>query len=103
MLARLLQALLDVTLEMRQLFNDQQFSHTDDVSPWVPALSIHSTENLARLVLCRQLEGRLVPFEDELAIGTFARTLATTQDWSSTYLEGAIEEVKALLRSVVRE
>ena len=42
-------------------------------------------------------------FEDKLAIGTFVRTLATAQDWSSTYLEGVIKEIKTLLRSIVRE
>ena len=44
---RRLEAVLDVILEMRELFNEQMVAHEMDVPPWVPPR--HSPEELGRI------------------------------------------------------
>ena len=64
---------------------------------------LHSPEALARLDLCRKLEGRLVLFETELDSTTTVRTLTTTYNWSgSHFLEQAIAEVTAVLKTAAK-
>lgn len=93
------EALLDVVLEMRDLFNRQNAIHGSVGSGW--NLTNGSPEQLARLALMRSLEGRFVPFETELDSTSNTRILSTTSLWMSGQLEGAIEEIKAILRSFV--
>ena len=93
--SRRIEALLDTVLEMRQLFNQQNAAHENEVPPWVPGW--HSPEALARLALCRQLEGRMVPFEKAFDASSAVRTLATTENWGNTHLEQASSEVKSIL------
>jgi hypothetical protein len=96
---RRLEALLDVVLAMRELFNEQHASQVLG-SPWVPAYN--SPEALARLALMRKLEGRLVPFDERFDSNSACRILTTSYLWSSTHLEQAIEALKQLLRSTTR-
>jgi hypothetical protein len=86
---RRVEAVLDVVLEMRALFNDQV---KEAEGPWVPAYG--STEALARLALSRRLEARLVPFEEEIQQGSDLSMLTTTFNWSSTNLESTITLLK---------
>jgi len=91
---RRLEAVMDVLLQMRALFNEQ---HSLNPADWVPG--INSPEALARLALQRALEARLVPFEDDLPLGVNVRTVPTTWLWSSTLLEQAIAEIKELMKA----
>jgi hypothetical protein len=93
---RRVEAVLDVVLEMRQVFNEQEYAHEGEVPPWVPAM--HSPETLERLALGRKLEGRLVPLEEVLDARTNVRTLLGAHFWGSGTLESAITEVKELLK-----
>jgi hypothetical protein len=94
---RRVEALLDVVLAMRELFNEQHAAHEREVPPWVP--SPHSPEALARLALCRKLEGRAVPLDDQLDLSNW--NLTTTYLWSSGQLETAIAETKRPLKVTV--
>lgn len=96
---RRIESVLDTVLAMREVFNEQNAAHESEVPPWTP--SLHAPEALARLALCRKLEGRLVPFTDELDASTSVRTLTTTQNWNSGLLEFAISEVSELLKATV--
>lgn len=96
---RRVEAVLDVVLEMRALFNDQVKAHEAE-GPWVPAYG--STEALARLALSRRLEARLVPFEEEIQQGSDLYMLTTTFNWSSTYLESTITLLKAWIKETVQ-
>jgi hypothetical protein len=92
--ARRLTAVLDVVIEMRQLWNAQEFDPDAlprDLRP----------QGLARLALSRKLEGAIVPFEQEFGQTTETYGLTMRQDWSNSQLEGAIAEVKTLLRSTI--
>lgn len=91
---RRIEALLDVLLEMRATFNDQVIGQHGD-EPRVRGY--RTPEALERLALCRKLEVRLVPFEQEFA-GTGLPTLTTTYNWMSGGLEDAISQVKDLLK-----
>ncbi len=93
---RRLEAALEVILEMREVFNDQEMPHLHDGAPWTPAR--YSPEELQRFACSRQLEGRLVPFEDIFDARTSARTLTTTTNWSNGLLENAIAELKDAMR-----
>ena len=92
-LLRRLEGLMDVVLQMRELFNDQVSVHD---TMWVPGYG--APETLARTALMRLLEGRLVLFPERFGAQSSVAVLTTTHLWSSTYLEGAIEEIKAALR-----
>ncbi len=92
---RRLEGLMDVVLQMRELFNAQVSAHD---TMWVPALG--APETLARTVLIRLLEGRLVLFRGRFGRESSVVILTTTYRWSTNYLEGAIEEIKAALREV---
>ena len=94
---RRIEGVLDVVLEMREVFTAQVVTHEQDIPPWVPAL--HSPEMLIQTALRRKLEGRLVLFEEQLDSRTATRTLTTPNLWSSGLLETAIDEVKALLKA----
>lgn len=96
---RRIESVLDTVLEMRELFNEQQAVHKNDGTPWTPGWG--SPEALARLALCRRLEGRLVLFADELGARTSVRTLTTIENWGSGDLEMAITEVQELLKATV--
>ncbi len=57
-----------------------------------------STEALARLALCRRLEARRVPFEDEIALGSDPYTLTTTINRSSKNFQATLEMLKGWIR-----
>ena len=86
--------MLDVLFEMRDLFNQQEVGRDPN---WMPGYL--SPESLKRLALSRQLEGRLVPLEDDFDQQSMVRYLARAQQWTSTQFEEAILEVKTLLRN----
>lgn len=92
-LLRRLEGLMDVVLQMRELFNDQVSAHD---SMWASAPGDSAT--LARTALMRLLEGRLVLFPERFGAQSCVAVLTTTYLWSSTYLEGAIKEIKVALR-----
>jgi hypothetical protein len=88
------EALLDVLLQMRELFNEQMATHE---SGWMPEHS--SPEALAQLALRRKLEARLVPFDAESARLKETNSFALSGNiWTNSILETAIEEAKAVLR-----
>jgi hypothetical protein len=96
---RRIEAVLDTVIEMRDLFSAQYIVHEHDGQPWTPAY--HSPEAIERLALKRRLDARLVPFDEEFDSSTNVRTLTYTENWGNTILEGAITEVKKLLKSEV--
>jgi hypothetical protein len=96
---RRLEAVLDVVLEMRELFNEEMAAHENEVPPWVPPR--HSPEELGRTALCRKLAARLVPFESEAVELRNPQSISVTHNWTSSSLESSIDEVKALLHSSV--
>jgi hypothetical protein len=93
---RRLEAVLDVVVEMRALFNEQTaagITGSDLVSGSVPSLE--------RLRLMRAMEARLVSVE-EFADRLKATTLlGQNYNYGTTQLEGAINELKAILRGFV--
>ncbi len=95
---RRIEAALDVVLEMRALFNDQVKAHEAE-GPWGPAHG--STEALARLALSRRLKARLVPFEEDIQLGSDPYTLTTTFNWSSTKLESTITLLKVWIKETI--
>lgn len=103
---RRLEGALDVVLAMRELFNEQNEQNetlgTGEPSYW--AVDMRSVEGLKRLALRRKLEGRVVTFEDDLDQNSCTRTLATTTAamWSSSNFEGAITELRRLLKEASR-
>jgi hypothetical protein len=86
---RRLERLMDLVLEMRELFNDQITEHG---SIWVPGY--YTPETLARTALNRKLEAGLVIFRSRTGMLGKVFTLTTTHNWNSTILEEAIEEIK---------
>ena len=93
---RRLEAVLDVVLNMRQIFNEQQFIRQPGHPP--PTPEIHSPEALARLALIRKLEARLVPFDEKFDTTTPTRILTNSYLWSTIHLEGSIDELKKFLK-----
>lgn len=93
---RRLEAVLEVVIEMRALWNKQTFSAGATGSGLVRG----SPESLARLRLTRQLESRLVVVEE------FSAQMAKTEQLvnifavgcGNTQLEGAVFETKQVLR-----
>jgi hypothetical protein len=100
---RRLEGALDMVLAMRELFNEQNETlGTGEPSYW--AVEMRSVEGRKRLALRRKLEGRVVTFEDDLDEESCTRTLATTTAAisSSSNFEGAITELKGLLKEASR-
>jgi hypothetical protein len=93
---RRIEAVLDVVLNMREIFNEQQFIRQPGHAP--PTPEIHSPEALARLALIRKLEARIVPFEDRFDTSTPTRILTNSYLWSTIHLEGSIDELKKFLK-----
>ncbi len=89
---------LDVVLEMREMFNEQEVAHKQYGRP--PSTPVSgSPETVARTALNRKLQGRLVLFEHELDSTKKVRTLTTSFNWESAHLEQAIIEVTDLLKA----
>jgi hypothetical protein len=93
-LVRRIDPVLDVVLEMRQLFNDQVV-----ISELNPRNG--SPEALARLALCRRLEVRLVPFKDKIEPGSDLYVLANGINWFSDTLERAITDLKSWISNAI--
>ena len=98
---RHLEAVLEVVIEMRALWNDQSFAAGAGESSLVSG----SPETLARLRLMRQLESRLVVVEQ------FAAWMEKTENLMHVFadpgcgnarLEEAIDETKKVLRGAGR-
>ena len=89
---RRLEGLMDIVLGMRELFNYQVAEHD---TMWAPPYG--SPETLARTALIRTLEGRLAVFGNRFTTSSNVVTLTTTHLWTTIYLEGAIEELRAAL------
>jgi hypothetical protein len=88
---RRLGGVIDNLVRIRTLFNDQA-AHLQDVG----AVEAGSREALARLSLCRELEGRLAPLGREFGPASHVRALVANI-WDSATLEAAIQEaVKAI-------
>lgn len=96
---RRVEAALDVVVDMRALFNDQMKAHEAE-QPWVPAYG--SSEALDRLSLCRRLEVRLVPLEEEIEQGSDPYVLTNTFNWSNENLESTINLLKDFIRRTVQ-
>lgn len=96
---RRIEALLDVLIEMRDLFNRQMSLPGRTMDGWQPPYG--SPEALERVALGRRVEVRLVLLEDQFASEARTRYLAGSQSvsvWSNGDIEGAIYEAKVLLR-----
>lgn len=93
---RRLGGVIDNLVRIRTLFNEQA-AHFREVPSWTPGPG--SPEALARLSLCRELEGRLAPFGDEFGSGAIARAFVA-QTWDSQTLEAAIREAVEAIKSV---
>jgi hypothetical protein len=94
---RRLEAMLDVILDMRQVFNAWN-RISGDREP-----AYNSPDAHGRLALCRTLEGRLVPLEDDFDEQTMTRYLARSSGaWTSGQLETAILEVKTRLAAATK-
>ena len=91
---RRIESLLDVVLEMRALFNEQ-----NAVTQLLPSRG--SLEALARIALIRRLEVRLVPFETKVKQDSNLHSLKSQANWSSTNLEGAIAELKRWITQAI--
>jgi hypothetical protein len=98
---RRLESVLEVVLEMRELFNDQVIARGETATDW--GETVHSPNALARLALSRKLEGRIVLFEKEFVQTSSVWQLAHDSlfGWRSNIFEEAIESIKSLLRSAV--
>lgn len=94
---RRIEAVLDVVLNMREIFNEQITQHQQ---PGHPAFTpgMHDPEALARLALMRKLEARIVPFGDRFNNTTPTHLLTTSYLWSTIHLEGSIDEMKMFLK-----
>ena len=91
---RRIESLLDVVLEMRELFNEQIA-----VIQLFPRRG--SPEALARLALCRRFEVRLVPFENKVKPDSNLYSLSIQSSWTSDNLERAITELKNWMTEAV--
>lgn len=95
---RRIEAVLDVVLGMRVVFNEMNALQQPGHPP--PTPDLHSPEHLERLALIRRLEVRLVPFDNKFDETTPTRILTRSYLWSSTHLEGSIDELKKFLKEV---
>ena len=93
---RRIEAVLDVVLNMRQIFNEQQAQQQPGHPPPTPGM--HEPEALARLALMRRLEARIVPFGERFNSMTPTHLLTTSYLWSTIHLEGSIDELKKFLK-----
>jgi hypothetical protein len=94
---RRVEGILDVLLEIRDTWNKQHADHRNEPG-WVPALD--SPEQLARLDLCRKLDGRLLFFGDEIDSNTAVRTLARDRIWTSNVqIDQAIDDMTKFLKT----
>ncbi len=100
---RRIMSVLDVVLEMRELFNEQ-------VSPIVnkpvgpisrQTVQLTSPEKLSRLALSRKLKVRLVPFENKVQESSPLRSLVEGLFWNTNDLEGAITELKGWIKEAI--
>jgi hypothetical protein len=100
---RRLESVLEVVLEMRELFNDQVLAKGESATDW--GEPIHSPNALARLALSRKLEGRIVLFEKEFDQTSVVWRLSHDSlfGWRSNIFEEAIESIKEMLRSAVNQ
>jgi hypothetical protein len=90
------EALLEVVLQMRELFNSQEADNDGGNFGW--STPIHSPESLARLALTRRLEGRLVLFAKEFDMDSPIYQLTDPLfGWRSSNFEQAILDVKSLI------
>lgn len=94
---RRIEAVLDVVLNMREVFNEQIAQQQPGHPPFTPGM--HDPEALARLALMRKLEARIVPFGDRFNSATPSHLLTTSYLWSTIHLEGSIEELKGFLKA----
>lgn len=94
---RRIEAVLDVVLAMRELFNEQIALQEPGHPP--PTPGPRSSEALARLALMRRLEVRLVPFGDVFNLTAPTQILTASYLWSTTHLEGSIDELKKFLKA----
>ena len=98
---RRLEAVLEVVIEMRALWNDQTFGAGPSGSNFVSG----SPEILARLRLMRQLESRLVVVEQFVADMVKTEKLVhifADAGCGTSQLDGAIFETKKVLREAGR-
>jgi hypothetical protein len=94
------ESLLEVVLEMRELFNYQVAVQKLKATPWDEA--IDSPNALARLALSRRLEGRLVLFEDifDQNSPTWRLAVDSIYGWRGPTFEESITDIKKLLRKL---
>lgn len=93
---RRLGGVIDNLARIRALFNEQN-DRFREVPSWIPGDG--SAEALARLSLCRELDGRLAPFGNEFGDGSPVRAVVT-QTWETGTLEAAIQEAVKAIKSV---
>jgi multidrug resistance efflux pump len=93
---RRLGGVIENLVRIRALFNEQVASF-DEVASWTP--EINSSEALARLSLCRELEGRLAPLTGEFGPESNVRALVT-KTWDRATLESALQEAVNAIESV---
>jgi hypothetical protein len=93
---RRLGGVIDNLVRIRALFDDQS-TEFRQVPSWTPGPG--SREALARLSLCRELEGRLAPFGSEFGPRSHLRMLLM-RTWDSGTLEAAIQEAVQAIESV---
>jgi len=99
---RRVERLLDVLIEMREMFNRQTATMPPGMELYsVPLQWPPSPEERERLALCRRLEVRLPPLEGDFDSASMVRHLARSTQWGSSDLETAIMQAKTLLLNTV--
>ena len=93
--------LLELVLEMRELFNYQVAPLEVKATSWDEA--IDSPNALARLALARRLEWRLVLFENifDQNSATWRLAVDSIYGWRSPIFDESIADIKGLLRGIV--
>jgi hypothetical protein len=88
---RHLEAALDTVLKMRHMFNIEHASSQSTDSE-------HFSEQMEPLVLCRELEARMVTVTIRFGQNESLSQLVQRQDWSSNDLEAAIDKLKEWIK-----
>ena len=95
---RRLGGVIENLVRIRALFDEQADAHCRDAPTWTPPTG--SKEALARVSLCRELEGRLAPLAQEFGPGSHVLALVAQQTWDRTMVEAALQEAVSAIESV---
>jgi hypothetical protein len=93
---RRLGGVIENLVRIRALFNEQT-GHLHEGASWTPETD--SRAALARLSLCKELEGRIAPLAGEFGPESSVRALVVNA-WDRTTLESALQEAVKAIESV---